>query len=146
MASRSSKRKVGVSEEPCTLIYILNKGSKLPFEHFSLIVRSLHTYMVSDIKPDVNKQCVYVKLDYQASVKNATAKLGKLTNDVTISKMSAFVEETELGTLAELRALYGFGANDDCDKEVPAPRAHAKRVRYTTGPQLFESDPEQEYK
>lgn len=124
------------------MVYTLCSKSKLPFDQFSLIVRSLHTYMVEDITPFADRNCVHVKLQYQASIKNATAKLGKLAAEINITKLSSFVSETEISLLADLRAKYGFGTTDDCETAKGGKSKPGKRSRYTVSAPAAESDPE----
>lgn len=100
--------------------------------------------MVESITPFPDRKCVHVKLGYQASVKNATAKLGLLSSSVIISKLSAFVEESEISLLADLRSKYGIGPSDDCEEKSRPKATPRKRSRYIPGPEAIEEDSEQE--
>lgn len=100
----------GLVEEPCTLVYTLLNPTAVPYEHFSLIVRSLHKYMVEEITEHETARTIHVKLGYQASIKNAFIKLGPfLSRHIFISKLSQFVKDEELPLLDDLRRRYGFG-------------------------------------
>lgn len=143
-AGPSKKRRVNICEEPSTLVYTLLNPDKLSFKNFSLIIRSLHTYMVEDIVPYADKNCVHVKLNYQASVKNAGMKLGKLSKFVSVHKLSTFVKDDELSTLDQLQRDFGFGAHDDetPNKKVVRPQ---KRGRYLPSTAVLEEDSESEH-
>lgn len=123
-----------IIEEPSTLVYSLLNPSALPFEHFSLIVRSLHKYMVEDIQEHRTSNTVHVKLQYQASVKNAFLKLGpKLAQWITICKLSQFVKDEELPLLDELRRKYGFSFNADAADDESPPCLSQEAVRALPG-------------
>lgn len=126
-----------ITEEPSTLVYTLLPNSGLEFKHFFLIVRSLHTYMVEDIIAHEENQNVHVKLSYQASVENATKKLGALKNCVFISKLSSFVEDSEISLLDELKKKYGFGGSTVCS-EKPTQ----KRRKYIPSAECVEENSE----
>lgn len=134
---------MNITEEPSTLVYTLLDHSTLPFEHFSLIVRSLHSYMVEEITPNEESKCMYVKLGYQASIKNATAKLGKLVTDISITKSSSHVDASELSLLDKLKKQYGFGGPAE---EAATSRPIAKKARsYLPSANVLEEYPESQY-
>jgi len=64
--------------------------------------------MVESITPNAELSNVHVKLGYQASVKNVREKLGGLQQHVSVSKLSSFVQDTELLRLEELKKKYGI--------------------------------------
>lgn len=134
-------RKRKLVEETSTLVYALFDSSPLPFEHFSLIVRSLHSYMVEEITPDIESKTVSVKLGYQASVKNAYAKLGRLTHHMSVTKASTFVKPDELFLLDKLQKEYGFGKNLDTPQPEGA-RSTKKGRMYQPSANLVENDSE----
>lgn len=147
MASTSGirKRKMQLCEEPSTLVYTLLNTKKLPFDHFSLIIRSLHSYMVDAIIPSSEENCVRVKLLYQASVKNARAKLGKLSKFVTVHKMSQFIEDKELPLLDKLKSEFGFGVADDEAKTTSKSNKKPKLLQegqYLENTEMSEGDSE----
>lgn len=107
-----------ITYESCTLVYTLLDDSVLNFNDFSLIVRSLHSFMVEDIKENAAMKNVHVKLGYQASVINAQNKLGALKNCIGISKLSSHVKECELSRLDQLRKQFGLFNGSD---EQPQP-------------------------
>lgn len=114
MAARARIPKPTLVEEPCTLVYTLLSASQIPYCDFSLIVRSLHKYMVEDIIEKPETRSLHVKLGYQASIKNAYLKMGPtLAQNIFITKLSQFVKEEELSQLACLRRKYGFGPAAD---------------------------------
>lgn len=119
----------GLCQEPCTLVYTLLDTNALTFDEFSLIVRSLHSYMVDSIIPNPEYNNVHVKLNYQASVTNATAKLGGLQTTIGITKLSTFVQENEFSTLEQLRRKFGFGVDTTTP---PAPTTTLPRQRVRT--------------
>lgn len=120
----------GISYEPCTLVYTLLDPSMINFDDFCLIVRSLHTFMVDDIIPFPAKQNVHVKLNYQASITNATQKLGALQHAVGITKLSAYIKEDEFSHLEQLRRQFGIGSSTDEEPIAePAPTRRAPRGR-----------------
>lgn len=117
MMSRRQGRKQMSSamvEEPCTLVYTLLTASKVPYNEFSLIIRSLHKYMVEAIDEHESARTIHVKLGFQASIKNAYLKLGPLLSQhILITKLSQFVKDEELPLLDELRRKYCFGPMSD---------------------------------
>lgn len=133
----ASRRNRGIVEEPCTLVYTLLSTSPIPFNDVSLIVRSLHSYMVESITCDIPSRTVTVKLGYQASVENAKKKLGKLINHVSVIKLSNHIDVSEIPYLEELKRKYGLpiGAEEDIPKKRPT-----KRPRYKTSAEIAESD------
>lgn len=108
-----ARNNLNICMEPCTLVYTLINERKLPFDDFSLIVRSLHNYMVESITPNPNAKNVHVKLGYQASVINAQKKLGVLNEYVCVSKLSSFINEDEFSRLEHLRIKYGLPSGSD---------------------------------
>lgn len=152
-ALQRKRRATNVTEEPCTLVYTLINPCDLKFDDFCLIVRSLHTYMVEDIVPYPESNCVHVKLGYQASTANAIKKLGPmLPQYIAINKLSTYVKESELLTLDCLKKRFGFGAeaiNDDCEIQPPttlpppAKRRPQQKYKFAAGPST--QDQEQEY-
>lgn len=139
------KRASGVIEEPSTLVYTLLDPNELPFNDFSLIVRSLHTYMVEEITPYPASNTIHVKLGFQASVANACKKLGLLENVIAITKLSTFVADTELPLLDQLKRKYGFGIpNEEPETQVPTykqqitkrPAGNRYRAMPTTSAQV----------
>lgn len=147
MASTSGirKRKVQLCEEPSTLVYTLLNPKKLPFAKFSLIIRSLHSYMVDDILPMPDSNCVHVKLNYQASVKNACAKLGpNLERLICVTKLSSFIKDDELSLLDELKREYGFGTTNADEKKSRNKKAKTTESPrgYIENTELSESDEE----
>lgn len=108
-----------ITFESCTLVYTLLDPEYLSFEDFSLIVRSLHSYMVEDIKENPAMNNIQIKLGYQASLVNANNKLGALRNAIGISKLSSHIKENEFSRLEQLRQQYGLTYQVD---EAPRPR------------------------
>lgn len=121
-----------ITYEPCTLVYTLLNDKKLSFDDFSLIVRSLHSYMVESVTPNKDLKNVQVRLSYQASVTNAQNKLGKLRNIIGISKLSQHVDQSEFPRLEQLRAKYGLTCGEN---EPVQPRGRG--VGPTRGKQIF---------
>lgn len=107
----------GISYEPCTLVYTLLDPNQLNFDDFSLIIRSLHSFMVDSIVPNPEMNNVHVKLNYQASMDKAQQKLGKLRSIVGVAKLSSHVKESEFSRLELLRRQYGIG---DVEPDTPA--------------------------
>lgn len=101
--------------EPCTLVYTLLNPDLISFDDFELIIRGLHSYQVDSITPNRENNNVHVRLNYQASIANATAKLGGLQSAVVVSKLSAFVKENEFSRLEILRKQFGFGMPETGD-------------------------------
>lgn len=122
-----------IVKEPSTLVYTLLDTNALPFEDFSLLVRSLHTWMVESITPNPQSNNVHVKLSYQASVVNAYAKLGDLQNIVTITKLSSFIKDDEISRLEELRRRFNIGSGDTTEQPI-IQRTSQPRQRKTAGP------------
>lgn len=125
-----------ISYEPCTLVYSLLDSNQLCFEDFSLIVRSLHSYMVEAVTPNPATNTVHVKLSYQASIINAQNKLGKLRNIIGISKLSQHVDQSELPRLEQLRLKYGLTGGEN---EPMQPRGRGNRGGKTRG--IFRARP-----
>lgn len=145
--NRAMKKRPQVIEEPCTLIYKLYDCIKLPFKDFYLIVRSLHSYMVESITPYPDTGTVHVKLQYQASIANATKKMGeKLAQIVSITKLSSFINSDEISQLDDLKRRFGFGdSNYDSAPEASFAGPHySKKRKYREMPALIEEDGEQE--
>lgn len=94
--------------EPCTLVYTNSNPKILPKDDFSLIVRANHKFMVESITPTPDGNSIQVKLGYQASCKNAIAKLGDLNQIISVSKASTLVKEHELSRLEELRRFFNM--------------------------------------
>lgn len=125
--SYQKKRKT-ITEEPCILVYTLHDSAQLSFDDFSLIIRGLHTYMVEDVVPYPTKFTVHVKLGYQASIENATKKLGDLAEIASISKLSSHVKEHEITRLQELKQRFGIagtsgGKSSYAEEDPPHSRA-----------------------
>lgn len=138
-----ASKKRGLAEEPSTLVYTLLSSSPLPFEHMSLMVRSLHTYMVEEIKEYADKKCVHVKLGYQASIKNTTKKMGGLAKHVTLTKLSTYVKDDELSLLDTLRRQYGLGMPSNEEEEAgPSQRKFKKARGYIKNSAASEEDSE----
>nr|QTE03968.1 MAG: hypothetical protein [Aegithalos caudatus parvoviridae sp.] len=133
-----------ITFEPCTLVYTLLDNCELNFDDFSLIVRSLHSYMVDTIVPNPVMNNVHVKLNYQASLSNAIAKLGTLQSIVAVTKLSSFVKESEFSHLEQLRRRFGIGSGDTSDSPpVQACKARkAPKKSYSRGtPRVFNQRP-----
>lgn len=165
MSRRSQKRQqpipstsAGLTQDPSTLVYSNLFPDKLPFEDFSLIVRSLHKFMVEDIKEFRESNAMHVELGYQASVKNNYLKLGpSLASMISINKLSQFVKDNELPRLASLQQKYRFRMSDAAGEEnteiedrpvLPAiqqPHSHPKRKRHQPMPDSSESDGESQH-
>lgn len=121
-----------ISYEPCTLVYTLLNNDVLNFSDFNLIVRSLHSFMVEDVKPNEAANNVHVKLGYQASVINAQNKLGKLRNVVSVAKLSTHIKECEFSRLEQLRRRFGLNLNsDESFGHQPARRSNGNGARRT---------------
>lgn len=102
--------------------------------------------MVEDILEYADKKCVHVKLGYQASVKNATKKLGGLALHCTLNKLSSFVKDNELSLLDSLRRQYGLGGpSNEEEEEGPAQRKFKKARSYIKNPVPIEEDSESEH-
>lgn len=111
--------------EPCTLVYTL-LDPEFCFDDFSLIVRSLHNYMVDSIVPHPDSLSIHVKLQYQASVANAIAKLGSLQSTIAVTKLNGMIKENEYSRLEQLRRQYGLGC---VESAAPQPMVRATRGR-----------------
>lgn len=114
--------RMNVCHEPCTLVYTLLDDSECTFDDFCLIIRSLHTYMVDSITPNPDRNNVHVKLNYQASIANATAKLGFLQSCVGVTKLSTFVKESEYSRLEQLRRQFNIGTGMPDQEPGPTVR------------------------
>lgn len=122
-----AQRNGGISYEPCTLVYtLLENNENFSFDDMYLYLRSIHTFMVEEIKPFPESNSVQVKLGYQASVINAKRKLGK-KNYIALTKLSNFVKPHEISRLEVIRAK--LGVNYDADD---APSTSAPRRRYAS--------------
>lgn len=123
--------------EPCTLVYTLNSDD-ISFNDFDLIIRSLHSYMVESITPNPDMKNMHVKLGYQASVANAQNKLGDLQEFVSVSKLSAYVKESELSHLDELRRRFNIPSSSSANETNSAPKragfGKQRRVNYAPRP------------
>lgn len=102
--------------------------------------------MVEDIEEFADKKCIHVKLGYQASVKNATAKMGGLAKHVTLNKLSSFVKDEELSLLDTLRRQYGLGLpSNEAEKEGCSQRPIKKARSFIKNPTPPEEDSESEH-
>lgn len=129
-------RQPNISMEPCTLVYTLLDCNALKFDDFFLIIRSLHSYMVDSIVPNPEFKNVHVKLNYQASVANAHAKLGTLQSAVGVTKLSNHVKESEFAHLERLRRQFGIGNGESCSvNEQPTKRKPTRGGRGRVFPQ-----------
>lgn len=138
MANRGSG---GISYEPCTLVYTLLTNEFLDFEDFYLLVRSLHTFMVEAVTPNPELQNVHVRLNYQASIANAIAKLGDLQGIISVTKLSAFVQESELSRLEDIKRRFNIGPGA-AETEQPPPVAPKKTYKKRgAGGQIFGQRP-----
>lgn len=114
-----------MATDASTLVYQCYDDS-LPFNHFSLIIRSLHSYKVKSVTSDEPNRSVTVELDYNASIKNVREKLGGVP--ATVNKKNPYVENCELTQLELLRATYSFGGPSTAEEsEAPNP---AKKRKY----------------
>lgn len=116
----------GITYEPCTLVYTLIDDNVIDFEDFCLLVRSLHTFMVDSITPNQQMNNVHVKLNYQASIANAIAKLGDLQHSVAVTKLSAFVKESEFSRLADIQRRFNITPSAP-DEQPPATKSRKPR-------------------
>lgn len=123
--------RMNITHEPCTLVYTLLDPSIINFDDFSLIVRSLHSYMVDSIVPNADQNNVHVKLNYQASVGNAIQKLGSLQSAVGVTKLSSYVKESEFAHLERLRRQFAIGV-PECSTDTVQPRRRVNRGRGRT--------------
>lgn len=117
-----------IINEPCTLVYTLMDPTVLTFDDFALIVKSLHSYQVLNITPHPEMNNVHVKLNYQASLANTTAKLGSLSEVVAVSKLNNYIRDDEFARLEQLRRQFGIGG--PCD---PAPAQTSRTNRTPRG-------------
>lgn len=132
-----SRPNSGIVHEPCTLVYTLLNPDVITFDQMYLIVRSLHSYMVESITPNPELQNVHVKLNFQASVANAQARLRDLVAAVSVTKLSSFIQEHEFSELEQLRRRFGIGGGDVDTASVlpsyrppgPAPRPRVRGRR-----------------
>lgn len=97
---------------PSTLVYTLLNEKLITFEQFYLIIRGNHAFMVESVQPNPELKTVHVKLNYQASVSNAIAKLGALASSVSVCKLNTLVHENEYAELDQLRKHFGIGQPD----------------------------------
>lgn len=84
--------------------------------------------MVDSIVPQEDTSTVHVKLGYQASLKNVREKLGGLAAHVAVSKLSTFVQDSELVRLEELKRQYGIVVPGEPAGAKPAPTKAKKKV------------------
>lgn len=129
-----------ITFEACTLVYTLLDESQLNFDDFSLIVRSLHSYMVDEIKENPEMKNVHVKLGYQASLINAQNKLGALRNIVGISKLSSHVKESEFSRLEQLRQQFGL-SNPEYEQSQPRGRGGTRQRLFQQRPRPYRVTP-----
>nr|QTE03905.1 MAG: hypothetical protein [Phylloscopus fuscatus densovirus] len=120
-----------ISNEPCTLVYTLMNPEVINFDDFSLLIRGAHSYQVDSITPHPDMNNVHVKLNYQASIANAQAKLGSLASVVSVSKLSSFVQEDEFSRLEQLRRRFNItnspGYTDDgSSSTIPQSRIRVR--------------------
>lgn len=102
--------------------------------------------MVEDIIEHCDKKCIHVKLGYQASVKNATKKLGNLGMHCTLHKLSTFVKDDELSLLDTLRRQYGLGGpSNEEEEEGKGQRPFKKARNYQRNPIPIEEDSGEEH-
>lgn len=118
-----------ISNEPCTLVYTLMDTNIVSFDDFHLIVRGLHSYQVDSITPHPDMNNVHVKLNYQASIANAQAKLGSLAAVVSVSKLSSFVKENEFTRLEQLRRRFNIASSPGYTDDGSAPAVPQSRIR-----------------
>lgn len=130
-----------ISFEPCTLVYTLIDPEFIPFDDFSLIIRSLHTYMVESVTPNPSMNNVHVKLNYQASIANAQKKLGGLTQAVGITKLSNHVKESEFSRLELLKQQYGINHGSDEPLPYAAPRGRGRGRIFPSRPPVYPPAP-----
>lgn len=128
----------GHVSEPCTLVYTLLDDSKINFNEFYLAIRSIHSHNVDSFNPNAELKQVHVKVNYQANVANATARLGRLASIVGVTKLSSYIKEDEFVLLEQLRRRWGIGGViPDNDGYHPTPRVPTTttrgRARTTTG-------------
>lgn len=115
--------------EPCVLVYTLLDDSVISFEDLRLVVFYNHTYMVDEIVPNPKNKSIMVKLNYQASVANFTAKLGDLQTAVSLHKMSPHIKEAELPRLDSILRRFNIGgpSNDQQQPTTYSRRAAPRR-------------------
>ena len=113
--------------EQSTLVYTLVDEKNLPWEHFDLIVRSLHGFKLQRMQTNKAQKSITVKVGYFANMENTRKRLGGASKYIQVSRMPTNVKVSELQTLAELRAKFGLGGgNAEEEPETPA-KAHKKR-------------------
>lgn len=105
----SFKKNNNICMEPCTLVYTLLDESVISFEDLKLVIYYNHTYMVDEILPNPKSKTIMVKLNYQASVANFTAKLGDLQSAVSLHKMSSHIKEAEIPRLDSILRRFNIG-------------------------------------
>lgn len=116
-----------------TLIYTLAPDcTALSWDEFSLIVRSLHSYKIINIKEEKPAGTISVTVGYFANTANARRRLGNAAEYIGVSRLSSSVRIGELQTLQQLRSKFGFGG--PIDEEEPAPSGknsrNPKRKKY----------------
>lgn len=105
-----AQKSFSLCREPSTLVYTLLDPRACTFEQFFLLVKGNHSHMVDDFIPFKSTQTVHVKLQYQASVANATAKLGHLASIVSVSKLNNHIREDEYAELHRLQQHFKIGS------------------------------------
>lgn len=102
-----------------SLIYTLNSNQNLiSFDEFVLVIKSLHSFRVKEIKPEPCTNSVLVKLEYNCSMKHVRAKLGNIP--ATVCKVNPNIALDELSTLEALRNRFRFGV------EAPEEEHHVQ--------------------
>lgn len=109
-----------------TLTYTLFDDTKLTWAHFSLIIRSLHSYEVLEINEDQDAKTIQVTVGYFANANNARLRLGRAIDYISVTRESSNVSRDELQTLQQLRAEFGFGNNEEVE-ECKASKSRKKR-------------------
>lgn len=123
--------------EPCTLVYTLLDDSVISFEDLRLVIYYNHTYMVDEIVPNPKNKTIMVKLNYQASVANFTAKLGDLQNAVSLHKMSSHIKEAELPRLDSILRRFNIGAAPAEQQQSTYSRRAAPRRKIFARPNPY---------
>lgn len=113
--------------EPCTLVYTLIDPQILNFKDFSLLIRSMHTFMIENITPFESTNSVHVRLGYQASLKNARKKLGSAADVISVNKLSSHVAENEISRLEEIRARLGITYQEEEEEQPRRKKATTTR-------------------